>query len=159
MEKNFEVVEKMLSLSEGMEKDAAEQMIWGALGTVVSKFDGVGRELCRRIAEQKGVKRGISFQNLNGARTAVREQFDFDMADGLTEQEWSAILRSFQKRHVIAHRSGVVDEKYIEAASDEDAIIGRKIRVDKAEVDTSMRLLKMIANRLLAELSGEHGAQ
>jgi len=55
--------------------------------------------------------------------------FGFDFADGLGSGEWDGACRIFQKRHLLAHRMGVVDEEYIQKANDPGAVAGRKIRL------------------------------
>ena len=47
LDKNLEVVGKMLDLAAGAEKELADKLIENALEDCVSAFDGFGRELCR----------------------------------------------------------------------------------------------------------------
>lgn len=58
----------------------------------------------------------------------------------------------FKKRHVIAHKLGVIDEQYVRTANDPDAVAGRKVRLAKAEVDELNRLLERIGDHLMQQL-------
>jgi hypothetical protein len=140
--KNLELANKELALAESVDKELADHLIGDALENVVSAFDGFGREICL----QKGAD--IRFQNLSGARRKVQEIFGFDFADGLASGEWDSSCRIFQKRHVLAHKMGVMDADYVQKANDAGAIVGRKIRVQKDEVESAIRIIGTLGGRL-----------
>jgi hypothetical protein len=139
--KNLEIATKKLALSES-ERDLVEALVADALAGIVSGFNGFGRELCT-----DGDNRA-SFQNLEGGRKRVQQQFGFDMADAVTEEEWRSACRSFQKRHLLAHRMGVVDEEYVQKASDPAAVVGRKVRLASDEVTALVEVVERIGKRL-----------
>ncbi|MEO6486459.1 MAG: hypothetical protein ABIO78_00805, partial [Thermoanaerobaculia bacterium] len=60
------------------------------------------------------------------------------------------LTTAFQKRHVLTHSLGVIDEQYRQRANDPDAILGRKIRLTKAEVERTIDLLDRIAGTITA---------
>jgi hypothetical protein len=142
--KNLELARKELVLAESAEKDLAEHLIGDALENVVSAFDGFGREVCLR----KGAE--IRFQSLSSARRRVQDSFGFDFVDRLEPEQWEYICRIFQKRHLLAHKMGVIDDDYVQKANDPAAIAGRKIRVSHEEVTSSIGLVDAIARRLFA---------
>ena len=121
--KNLELAKKEIKLAESADAELANHLVGDALENVVSAFDGLGREIC----SQK--EADVSFQNLPAARRKVQQIFGFDFADGLGSGEWDGACRIFQKRHLLAHRMGVVDEEYIQKANDPGAVAGRKIRL------------------------------
>jgi hypothetical protein len=110
--KNLELAKKELTLAQSADPELANHLIGDALENVVSAFDGFGREICLR----KGAD--IRFQNIAGARRRVRETFGFDFADSLSSDEWHSACRVFQKRHLLAHKMGVIDEDYLQKAND-----------------------------------------
>jgi hypothetical protein len=142
LSKNFELARKELSLAETVEKDLADHLIGDALENVVSAFDGFGREICLR----KGFE--IRFQNLRGARRNVQEKFGFDFADGLTAEQWQYVSRVFQKRHLLAHKLGVIDDEYVQMANDPGAVAGRKVQVSPNEVRSSIETIEILGRRL-----------
>ena len=142
LSKNFELARKELSLAETVEKDLADHLIGDALENVVSAFDGFGREICLR----KGFE--IRFQNLPGARRNVQEKFGFDFADGLTAEQWQYVSRVFQKRHLLAHKMGVIDDEYVQRANDPGAVAGRKVQVSPNEVRSSIETIEILGRRL-----------
>src|SRR5438067_5815011 len=126
-----------------------------ALEDAVSSFDGFGRETCRVRAASATVPakaENVSFQNLLGARQRLQDLFGIDLAAGVTGGEWDFACRCFQKRHLLAHSMGVVDEAYLRATADPDAVAGRKVVIRPDEVTALVALLRKIGSGLLAQL-------
>jgi hypothetical protein len=140
--KNLELAKKELALAQPTDIELSDYLIGDALENVVSAFDGFGREVCLR----KGAD--IRFQNLSAARNRVQDSFGFDFADVLASQEWNNACQIFQKRHLLAHKMGVIDDDYISRANDPGAIAGRKIRVDYDEVNSAINFIEALGRRL-----------
>jgi hypothetical protein len=122
-----------------------------ALENVVSAFDGFGRQLTAMNASKASIPEQaehLSFQNIDRAREKVRTLFGFDFADCITQDEWDSVSRSFQKRHVVAHRMGVVDQTYVDATGDRSVVVGRKMPIAQEEVEGLMVCLEKIGERL-----------
>ena len=152
LEENFKITEKMLGLAAGMEAEIQEKLLENALEDCVSAFDGFGRELCRIHADGASnptrAKR-MSFQNLDDARTRIGDLFGIDFADSVNEETWMETVRLVQKRHLIAHKMGVVDEDYRRKSGDFAATEGRKVRIEASEVQE----LRLTMNKLARTLS------
>lgn len=146
LNKNLELARKELSLATSVETDLAEHLVGDALENVVSTFDGFGREICSQKATD------IRFQNMAGARRRVQEAFGFDFADELSADSWIAICRIFQKRHLLSHKMGVIDDEYVQKANDPGAVAGRRIRVTQDEVCMAIGLIETLGQRLFRGL-------
>ncbi|MBE0608022.1 MAG: hypothetical protein IH609_01440 [Dehalococcoidia bacterium] len=135
--KNLELARKMLDMAASVDAELGRHLVDNALEDCVSAFDGFGREVCRIHADTAtnaaAVKR-LAFQNLSGARDRVVELFGVDISAALTSEEWQATVRGFHKRHVLAHKMGVVDEEYVQRSGDVEAVVGRKLTVRSDEV-------------------------
>jgi len=147
LNKNLELVEKLLAVAETQEPPVAQRLIENALEDCVSAFDGFGRETCRVFAS-KAVKpekaAEIRFQNIGAARDRVREQFSVDFAAATAPADWTHVNRAFQKRHLLAHKMGVVDADYLSATGDSPSLLGRKVSILAPEVrELSGRLLEL----------------
>jgi hypothetical protein len=140
--KNLELARKELTLAQSADAELSNHLIGDALENVVSAFDGFGREICSR----KGAD--IRFQNITGARRRVQETLGFDFADSLSSDEWDSACRIFQKRHLLAHRMGVIDEDYLQKANDPGAVAGRKIRVSHDEVNSAISIVESLGRQL-----------
>lgn len=146
LSKNLELAKKELSLATTVEADLAEHLVGDALENVVSAFDGFGRVICTHKAAD------IRFQNMNGARRRVQETFGFDFADGISADLWIAICRIFQKRHILSHKMGVIDDEYVQKANDPEAVAGRRIRIAPEEVSRAISLVETLGERLFQGL-------
>ena len=151
LDKNLEVVGKMLDLAAQTEKELSEKLVENALEDCVSAFDGFGRELCRiranRARNPARVEK-LSFQNLEGARSSLLDAFGIDLSAAVEPDEWRAAGAGFQKRHLVAHKTGVVDQDYITKTGDTHAVVGRKIGIGADEVRQLARIINKLAQRL-----------
>lgn len=157
LDKNLEIVEKELSLAQTVEAELAERLVGDALENAVATFDGFGRETCRAFAANSstpGAAENISFQNLPGARQRVIQLFTFDLAAGMTSENWVFVCRCFQKRHLLAHKMGVVDQAYMDATHDPTATVGRRAIIEYDEVRKLASLLGSLGEALFIGLSG-----
>lgn len=154
--KNFELVEKLLTFAETQETNVADAMIANALEDCVSAFDGFGRETCRVSLNKSSdptKARNVSFQNIESAQQRILTLFALDLTQGTTTEQWRAVKTSFQKRHLLAHKMGVVDQEYVDATNDRSAIIGRKIQITKQEISALLASLKSIGQLLSDSLT------
>jgi hypothetical protein len=147
LNKNIEVVRKLLALADTADEGLRERLVENALEDGVSAFDGFGREVCRVSLERVG-KAVPSFQNIAAARDTLYQKLGFDLRARLTDDEWRFIVRAFQKRHVLAHKMGVVDQKYIDATNDASAVVGRKVSISADEVETVCDVLARLGAHL-----------
>ena len=122
----------------------------------MSVFDGFGRELCRvytRNATNRAIAGRIGFQNLEGAKRRLREAYGINLSSAVTAGEWQSLVRAFQRRHLIAHRMGVVDQAYVAKAADREAVVGRRIHIKPDEVRDLLQLVGKLAQGLLMAFS------
>ena len=64
----------------------------------------------------------------------LQNVFGIDLAAALNAEEWKTICRCFQKRHLLAHRMGIINEEYLKKSGDTQARVGRKVSIDPDEV-------------------------
>ncbi len=155
LEINLEISGKLLELSSSSEATLERTLISKSLTDVVSSFDGFGREICRAFSSRSSnpaKAEYIRFQNLLGAQSNIKKFFGFDIADGLATPEWELVIRCFQKRHVLEHKSGVVDEEYKAKTEDPKAIAGRKVSLSKNEVRCLIDVVRSLGAHIYTEM-------
>ncbi|MBI4959084.1 MAG: hypothetical protein HY915_06285 [Desulfovibrio sp.] len=154
LEKNFELAQKILHANEGSETDVAQAIQAAALTQIISAFDGFGREVARQFDLLKGnTKPSVSsFQSISKARERMLNAFNVDFTDGIREDEWTSLRRLFQKRHLIVHKLGVVDDDYIQATDDPRAVLGRKVKIFQEEVPSAMAVLMKVGSKMYSAL-------
>jgi hypothetical protein len=114
------------------------------LKNAVGAFDAFGK-----ATTEHDLKTAVGFQNLQRAEEALQAH-GRSLRAHTTREEWEFLTRSFQKRHVLTHNLGVIDEQYLQRASDPDAILGRKVRITSTDVERTLDLLERLAAHLTA---------
>ncbi|MCY4476580.1 MAG: hypothetical protein OXC70_01130 [Gammaproteobacteria bacterium] len=165
LEKNLEIITRLLDLSVGMQAEISEKLVENALEDCVSAFDGFAREVCR-IHAAKAVRsvrsNRLSFQNLATAKKHMAQLFNIDLSKEISPEQWRASSLCFQKRHLVAHRMGVMDDNYVRKSSDPDAVLGQKVQITRREVRQFIEFLSSLATQMtqaLRDLSPKHGTR
>ena len=149
--KNLELIEKLLGFAEVQESAVAESLIANALEDCVSSFDGFARETCRVFSNKSSEPSkavSLSFQNIEKARERVLALFGLDLTAPLSIEQSSTLKRAFQKRHLLAHKMGVIDQGYVDATQDSSASIGRKVPIGASEILEVVSLLRLTSQYL-----------
>ena len=132
------------ALKEGGERVDRELM----LSLLVNNFDGVMRASLAIANENAryfetvaignplidnitALPRSSSFQNLAAARERLLPS-GWDMAN--VTSDWTRLVRLFQKRHLVAHRLGIVDREYLDKTGDTEAVLGKRVPISVAEL-------------------------
>lgn len=139
---NFDLILKILSLSVNAEGDIKSKLIENSLEDSVSAFDGFGREHCSSAYTQ------ISFQNISSAQTKTLTDFQVDISLGLAPKEWDFVVEQFQKRHLLAHRMGIIDDEFIRKTGTSPSLVGRKVSITEEDVRKLISYLMVIADNL-----------
>ena len=131
-------------------------LVDNVLSKVVAIFDGFGRSLCEQFAHKSSnpkQSKQISFQNLKSARTRLINLFDFDFATSISVADWDHACLCFQKRHLIMHKSGIIDAKYIQETNDPKAKVGLRVTVTKEEVRSLINTVQTIGRTISSRLT------
>ena len=67
---------------------------------------------------------------------------------GLNNIEWNKIINAFQKRHLLAHKLGIIDQDYINNTSSNQNLLGTPVVINREEVIELNDLLKKMAENL-----------
>ncbi|CAB3665894.1 hypothetical protein [Achromobacter kerstersii] len=143
---NFDLVLKVLDLAQSAPADLAATLINNALEDAVSCFDGFGREHCA----PKPFK--ISFQSIDAAKDRLLRETGFDLSASLDAAAWIFVSTQFQKRHLLAHKLGIIDAEYIGKTGSPPSLLGRKVTITDAEVRTLIGHLRILAGALVQSL-------
>ena len=158
LNKNLELAEREIALASTVEQELATYLVGDALENAVAAFDGFGRETCRvhsQTSSNPDKALSVSFQNLIGARQRIQELFGVDMVGETAMQEWELANRCFQKRHLLAHKMGVVDEAYLDATGDTNGVVGHRVSITPEEVTCLIMVLRKIGKSLVCQISNQ----
>ena len=152
---NLDLASRELELASTITQPLAGQLVSDALENAVAAFDAFARELFRVNADLSSSPpqaESLSGQNLTGLKTRVEELFGIDLSSPFDTDEWTNLVRAFQKRHLIAHKMGVIDDAYIAGSGDPGAVKGRKVALSPEEVAAVLPLVRRLGEHVQAEL-------
>jgi hypothetical protein len=155
LERNLELVRRQLTLAATQDAELQRHLVEDALENCVSAFDGFGRECCRVCAAAStdpGKAESLSFQNLRRVAERLNKLFGLDLASTVSPQVWARADILFQRRHLISHKSGVIDAQYLTETGDPQSMLGRRVQVEPADVIELASVLKSLGSGLLSLL-------
>jgi len=78
----------------------------------------------------------------------MRSFFGIELLKGLTTTEKHFLNKMFNRRHILTHNAGRVDQEYLDRTSDSGVRLHEKIAVRSREIAQLIPLLKRIASSL-----------
>lgn len=150
MLKSIPDMREMLTSSYG--RDKAETLCRGliesSIGDAVSAFQKYAACNYDKISEK--TSRVNDFQIIEKGSQLFKESTGKGYDEWLSELELKRLNLMFQRRHLIEHNKGMVDQKYIDKSGDQTYAVGQRIVVKQAEVYELVELIKKLGNGLLS---------
>lgn len=163
---SLENIRKMLdSLSEmrnlmtqKYDKDSAETMCRGLLessiGDMISAFQKFASS---RYEELSGKEARVNdFQIVDKGSCLFYKTTGKQYSDWLSESEIEYMQDMFQKRHILEHNNGIVDQKYINSVNNKDYSLGQRIVLKAHEAYALLDILVKLGNGLKSISIGEN---
>ncbi len=138
-------------------KELAYRLLGNAHEDVLTAFEATLKTVYLQLCAQQGsdapeIKRVTNdFQNVARARARF-SQFEFDPFDELDAGCLGTLELNIQKRHIIGHNLGIVDEKFAEHAV--EARVGETVRLIGDDVRAFAAISQLVVDRLDARLGG-----
>jgi len=89
-----------------------------------------------------------AFQKLDVGGELWQEILNESYTDWLTETGYKRLNILFQRRHLLQHTEGIVDEKYITKSSDNKYKAGRRIVVKEKDAIELVSYIKILTNEI-----------
>jgi len=143
------------AIIEASDKDSAEITCRSLRETCISDGVVAFQRLCEILFVKFGQHPFNAFQRLSQGSQLWEQAIGIGYNHWLSESELTLLNKLYQKRHILAHNDGVVDEQYIQKSRDSAYIVGQKIIVSDAEILTMTKLLERLAQGLLGKVKKE----
>ena len=88
------------------------------------------------------------FQRLDTGSKLWKGIYNEEYADWLTTLEFQRMNLLFQRRHLLAHTEGVVDERYLQYANDTAYKLGQRIVVKESDVIELLKYIRKISEKI-----------
>jgi uncharacterized Zn-finger protein len=124
---NFAIIRREITESEN-----PTRALRHAYADLVSTFE----IFCRKEASTRGLGAG-RFQSIPAARRFFRDALQLDIQEPLSLDEFLAVRRAFQKRHVLEHNAGLIDQRYIAEVPEDSSLLGQQAPLDMNELEVA----------------------
>jgi hypothetical protein len=156
LQDNLKLTRKQLLWAETLEDDELQRHVTeDALENCVSAFDAFAREACRirAIASTDPAKcTSLSFQNLSRASALLARLFGVDLSAAVPPAAWTAAQTAFMKRHLLAHKAGVIDQQYLDQTGESPALLRRRLRISAGDVALLVDTILALGEHLIKTL-------
>lgn len=130
-------------------QDSVRNTLEDSLVRLVGAFQQFADALFEQLPSASSFKRRQNiFQNLSESSALWRSAVGKGYENMLSAPELQELESLFQKRHLIAHRNGIVDQEYIDKSGDKTYSIGQRLVVQEATVLRLADLLSKLAGEL-----------
>jgi len=130
-------------------RDSVRNMLEDSLVRLVGAFQQYADALFEQLPRASSFRRRKNiFQNLLESSALWRSAVGIGYENMLSATELQELESLFQKRHVIAHRNGIVDQEYIDKSGDKTYSIGQRLVVQEATILRLADLLSKLAGEL-----------
>jgi hypothetical protein len=136
---------------EAISKDEAETTCRSIIETSLSECVVAFQRFCEVTFSQSlpDVKvKFNTFQNLEFGGQYWKDHYGESYNDWLDETDYSELNILFQKRHLLSHTEGMVDQKYITKVGNDNYKIGQRIVIKEKDVLKLIDLIKVIVGKL-----------
>jgi len=151
--KNIPVIRKAV---ETISKDEAEttcrSLVETSLNDCVVAFQRFCEVTYAQLKPSEKIKFN-AFQNLDVGGSYWKSLYDETYTDWLSSSEYNELNQLFQKRHLLSHTEGFVDQKYIDKSGELSYTAGQRIIVKETDVRRLKGLIEKIVN-ILREKKG-----
>lgn len=122
-----------------VDKDTARDSLRNILEDSLLRLVGAFQYFADYLFNQKSGAASIKqrknvFQNLTESSTLWKTLTGKGYEDLLSAQDFANLEQLYQKRHLIAHRNGIIDQEYITKASDSTYMVGQRLVISETNV-------------------------
>lgn len=136
-------------------RDEAEttcmSLVESSLGDCVAAFQVLCDGLYSKLPSAPSPPKN-AFQRLGGGSDLWKGALGIGYEDMTAQDELRRLGVSFQRRHLLAHRAGLVDEEYLRKSGDDAYRLGQRVVISPAEVRETAATLRKVADALRATL-------
>lgn len=159
-EESMDIVKKMIDslpemkdmLMQSYNLDKAETicrgMLEGCIGDIVAAFQKFAHA---RYLELSGKSlRSNDFQIVEKGSSVFHSICGFDYAHWLSDDELTRMNIYFQRRHLLEHNGGIVDQKYVEKSGDLSYTVGQRLIIKNSDVLDLITIVQKLGKGLLS---------
>lgn len=138
-------------LTDKYNADSAETMcrslLEDSIGNMISAFQ---KFACCKYEEVSGKTARVNdFQIVDKGSQFFEAATGKEYSDWLTNSELVFMKIMFQKRHLLEHNDGMVDQKYIDNSKDDSYSVGQRIIIKESDAYSLLNILRKLGNEIV----------
>lgn len=146
-----EQVDSIENIKESINSDNADaicsKIIENSFCDCISAYQKFAFEKYKKCKGESKVKVN-DFQIIEKGEKLFKEIFNTTYSDWISEKEKEDLNTFFQRRHILEHNNGIVDEKYKEKTNDSSYALGRRIIVNENNVYDLLDIIKKVSKQI-----------
>ena len=131
-------------------ENTARLLIENGLQQAVTAFQRFAEALYARYPRAPRPRRN-AFQNLREGSGLWLAATGHGFSDYMTVEELDAITQYFQRRHLVAHTQGIVDDDYRERTGDQAYRVGQRVVIHESSVRRCVALIEKLAECMASD--------
>ena len=136
------------ALTESLGRDEAELICRSLRETCLTDGVTAFQKYCEGLYEAYGKPPFNSFQRIEDGSNLWRDALGAGYEKWLSSSELDETKIQYQKRHLLAHQEGIVDERYVKNSGDASYKVGQRLVVSTADVESLLKLLGKLGQGL-----------
>ncbi|MDH1867173.1 hypothetical protein ACNJYG_19025 [Pseudomonas sp. GW6] len=136
------------ALAESLGRDEAELTCRSLRETCLTDGVTAFQKYCEGLYDTYGKPPFNAFQRIEDGSKLWREALGVGYEKWLSPSELDELKIQYQKRHLLAHQEGIVDERYVKNSGDASYKVGQRLVVSTADVEALLKLLEKLGQGL-----------
>lgn len=162
MIKSQKIIKKQFTENFGIDNanDMCRSMLESSIGDIVSAFQKFAKENLVSHSQKDTSKIVVNdFQIVEKGSVLYKKHFGKAYEDFLNPSELNLMNLLFQKRHILEHNEGLVDEKYLQKSKDKTYSIGQRIVIKEDDTKELLKIIKKLTKSLKNIANSKQGQE
>ncbi len=146
---SIDELKKLYSNLYGVEisESMIQKLIESSLNELVSTFQKYMAEQYKHTSKKININAN-DFQILEKGSLLFKESIGYDYSQWLNDNEINYMNLQFQRRHILEHNGGIVDDRYILKSGDTNYILGQRLIIKPNEVIKLLNIIRKLCTGL-----------
>jgi hypothetical protein len=104
------------------------------------------------IPKRKSALENLSFQRLFDAAFSLNSWYGIELFDDIAEPDKDFLKLMLNRRHILVHNSGIVDEDYLRLSGDKHARLNQRVHIRSNEIKRLLPLVRRLCENFCSDM-------
>lgn len=129
-------------------KDEAERVVRTLIETIpndlIEAIQCLSEEIYDKLPNKREIRDNNVFQRIDESSELWKEATNSSYEDWLTSEEYEKMKKYYQQRHLLTHKNGIVDDRYIIKSNDVSYKVGERIVFNEANAKVFTNIIEKV---------------